>query len=156
MLRRCFALGKDRFGFRLVHFAVDGHRVDLVCEAPDRSSLARGLQGLAIRIARNLNRKLGRKGRLFVDRYRDRILRSPTEVRTALSVIHKHARWSSTAVFDDRRMEERAPVTVARTRLLRMAWRPNVETPPGSSSPRLANRFSAPLSSSGPVPIRSP
>lgn len=154
VLRRCFAMGKDRFGFRLAHFAVQGHRVQLVCEAPDSASLSRGLQGLAIRIARNLNRKLGRRGRLFVERYRERILRSRADVRQALSLVYKHSGFSSAQFVDGRPMEEPSPVLEARTQLLRTTWRRG--WPPGSSSPPFATRSSASLSASGSVPIRSP
>jgi len=64
VLRRCFARGKDRFGFRLIHFAVQSNHLHLIGEAGDRTALSRGMQGLAIRIARGLNRKLGRRGPL--------------------------------------------------------------------------------------------
>ena len=102
VLRRCFARGKDRFGFRLAHFTVQGSHLHLLCEAPDRTALGRGLQGLSIRIARSLNRKLGRKGRLFAERYHQRILRSPTEVRNALVYVYQNSRKHAPRVGQDR------------------------------------------------------
>lgn len=130
VLRRCFAMGKDRFGFRLAHFAVEGHRVQLLCEAPDAAALSRGLQGLAIRIARNLNRELARKGQFFADRYRERILRSSTEVRNALMHVYRSARCSSAGFVNiwsravvRRGDEELSPVSSSRTWLLRMGWK---------------------------------
>jgi len=42
VLRRCFAAGKSRFGFRLVHYSVQGNHIHLICEADDRQALSRG------------------------------------------------------------------------------------------------------------------
>ncbi|HEX6812811.1 MAG TPA: hypothetical protein VF384_14390 [Planctomycetota bacterium] len=94
-LRAAFVKGKDRFGFRLCHYAVLNDHLHLIVEAPDRTALRRGLQGLAIRIARALNRLWHRRGKVFADRYHDRILKSPREVRNALCYVlangKKHA-----------------------------------------------------------------
>src|SRR3954451_20115970 len=46
VLRRAFKEGKQRFGFRLIHYAVQGNHVHLVAEAEGATSLSRGLQGL--------------------------------------------------------------------------------------------------------------
>jgi putative transposase len=90
-LRAAFAKGKDRFGFRLVHFAILNDHLHLICEAEDRQALRRGAQGLAIRIARALNRLWRRKGKVFADRYHDHVLRSPREVRNALAYVMRNA-----------------------------------------------------------------
>ncbi|MFN9306985.1 MAG: transposase [Planctomycetota bacterium] len=90
-----FARGKDRFGFRLLHFAILNDHLHFVVEAKDRTALSRGLQGLLIRLARGLNKLWGRKGKVFADRYHDRALKSPREVRNALVYVlgngRKHA-----------------------------------------------------------------
>ena len=92
VLRRCFSAGKNRFGFRLVHYSVQGNHIHLICEAEDRKALTRGMQGLTIRIARRVNRRLGRRGKLFAQRYHARILRSPREVRHALVYVLNNRR----------------------------------------------------------------
>ena len=51
---------------------------------PTRARLVRGLQGLAIRLAKALNRALGRGGTVWGDRYHARVLRTPREVRATL------------------------------------------------------------------------
>ncbi|MCP3914529.1 MAG: hypothetical protein GY711_03105 [bacterium] len=79
-----FRAGCDRNGFRLNHYSVQGNHLHFIVEAKDRTSLSRGIQGLSIRIARALNKLWGRRGKLFADRYFDRILRTPREVRNAL------------------------------------------------------------------------
>jgi REP element-mobilizing transposase RayT len=83
-LRAAFRRGREKFGFRLVHFNVLGNHLHLICEADDRRALSRGMQGLAIRIARNVNRVAGRRGKLFADRYHLHVLETPREVRNAL------------------------------------------------------------------------
>jgi hypothetical protein len=75
----------------LVHYSVQSNHLHLVCEARDRNALSRGIQALAIRIAKCLNRLLRRAGKLFADRYHDRILRSPREVRNALAYVLNNA-----------------------------------------------------------------
>jgi putative transposase len=77
-------LGKDRFGFRLNRFSAQGNQLQLLAEAPDSDALARGMQGLLIRLARALNRLAARKGRVFTDRYQARVLRTPAELDEVL------------------------------------------------------------------------
>ena len=84
---RAFEAGAERFGFRLVHFSVQSNHLHLVVEANDRRALTRGMQGLAIRVAKAINRRLARRGRVFADRYHARALRSPREVRHALRYV---------------------------------------------------------------------
>jgi hypothetical protein len=47
-------------------------------------ALARGVQGLSVRIAKGLNGVMGRHGRVFSDRYHVRILKTPLEVKNAV------------------------------------------------------------------------
>src|SRR5262245_58725418 len=83
-LRAAFRRGRDRFGFRLVHFSVQTDHIHLVCEAEDKRALSRGMQGLAIRIARRMNRLAARRGTFFADRYHATVLRTPRQVRNVL------------------------------------------------------------------------
>ena len=91
-VRGALAQGQARFGFRLVHFSVQSNHLHLIAEARDRLSLARGMQGLCIRIARAANLAIGRKGRLFAERYHARSLKTPREVRFALRYVLLNAR----------------------------------------------------------------
>ena len=56
---------------------------------------ATGVQGLAIRIAKAVNRRFERRGRVFADRYHARALRAPREVKSLLGYVRcnrrKHA-----------------------------------------------------------------
>jgi REP element-mobilizing transposase RayT len=125
--------------FRVLQFSVQADHVHLVVEADVATALASGLQGLAIRTAKAVNRVLGRRGTVWGDRYHARTLTSPREVRNALVYVlqnwRKHipnARGvdgrSSAAWFDGWRAAVPrppgpAPVAVARTWLMRVGWR---------------------------------
>ena len=74
-------------GFRVVEFNVLGNHVHLIVEANGTYDLSRGVQGLAVRIARNTNSALNRTGKLFGQRYHARSLKTPTEVRNALRYV---------------------------------------------------------------------
>jgi len=89
------ALARERYGFRLIHFCVQRDHLHLIGEAADRRALARGVQGLTIRVARAVNRQVERKGRVFADRYHARALKTPRACSIALRYVllnvRKHA-----------------------------------------------------------------
>jgi putative transposase len=91
-VRTALAAGKDRFGFRLVHFSVQRDHLHLLAEAADRRALARGVQGLSIRVARAVNRQQQRTGRVFADRYHARALKTPRAVQFAMRYVLLNAR----------------------------------------------------------------
>jgi REP element-mobilizing transposase RayT len=82
----------DRFEVGVVRFSVQGNHIHLLVEAASRESLARALKGLGGRVAKGLNRMMGRSGRVLHDRYHARPLRTPTEVRHAITYIADNAR----------------------------------------------------------------
>jgi putative transposase len=90
-VRGAFAKARDRFGMRLIEFSVLGNHLHLIVEADGSESLSRGMQGLCIRLAKSLNRELGRKGSLFADHYHSRLLRSPTELAIAIGYVLENA-----------------------------------------------------------------
>ena len=96
--RRCFAViraalaaGCDRHGLRVTAISVQGNHLHLIAEAGSAPALSRGLQALAVRLARGLNRLMGRTGRVFADRYHSHVLRTPREVRAALAYVAGNA-----------------------------------------------------------------
>jgi REP element-mobilizing transposase RayT len=83
----------ERADFRVVHYSVQGNHLHLLVEAASADALSSGMRGVTIRLARSLNKLWGRKGRVFGDRYHSRALRTPHEVRRALSyVLNNHRR----------------------------------------------------------------
>ncbi len=68
----------------------------LIVEAECGASLASGLRGVAVRVARRLNRLLFRRGRFWADRWHGRALTSPRQVRNALVyVLQNHNKHGS-------------------------------------------------------------
>ncbi len=124
--------------FRVVQFSVQVNHVHLLVEAEERMTLSRGMQGLSVRLARSINRRLRRSGTVWADRYHSRALRTPTEVRRALVYVLRNGRkhgvsgpgmdpCSSGAWFSGwsdlvAGPREPAPVRAARTWLLRVGW----------------------------------
>jgi REP element-mobilizing transposase RayT len=137
-VRGAFAAA-SRDHFRLIQFSVQSDHLHLLVEADEPARLSRGVQGLAIRVAKAINRVLGRRGAVWGDRYHARDLANPREVRNALVYVlqnwKKHvpgARGtdprSSAAWFTGWRtpLASRlgpAPVAAARTWLARIGWR---------------------------------
>jgi hypothetical protein len=130
---------KQRPGFRVVHVSIQPNHLHLIVEALGRDTLGRGLQTLASGIARALNRHLGRKGRVFADRYHAGALTTPKATRNAIVYVltnYKHHRrerfafdpWSSALWFDGwthapPATERPPPAAEPTTWLLRTGWR---------------------------------
>jgi putative transposase len=125
--------------FRILSFSVQADHLHLVVEANGPDDFAHGVRGLAVRLAKAVNRALGRHGRVFVDRYHARLLRTPKEVRNAfvyvLTNVRKHlrgvrgldpcssARWFSGWRGMPSDVETPSPVATARTWLASVGWR---------------------------------
>jgi hypothetical protein len=147
LVEGCLRQGKECEGFRLVHYSVQAHHLHLIVEAQNAQALGAGIKGLSVRLARRLNAKLGRRGRVFVERYFSRILRTPRQTRAALAYVLLNCRrhdaqrgtsrdpgwidpWSSGRYFDGwRELEPRPPpgqppcVSAPRLWLLTTGWR---------------------------------
>jgi REP element-mobilizing transposase RayT len=80
---------KLRNSFRVLQFSVQTNHLHLLVEADDAEMLARGVQGLAIRVARRVNGALRtaagpRRGSVWKGRYHAHELKTPREVRNGL------------------------------------------------------------------------
>lgn len=82
----------QRNGFQVLAFSVQRDHVHLVVEAGPMRALRSSLQGLTIRLARAVNKALGRTGRVWGDRYHRRDLARPAEVRSALVYVLQNGR----------------------------------------------------------------
>ena len=145
-IEKALVLGKDRGDFRVCQFSVQRDHIHLLCEAKHAAALSRGLQGLCIRIAKQLNSVLQRKGAVFADRYHAQILKTPRQVRNALAYVLNNFRRhdevlgdvpsnltddrSSADWFDGFRkrfayaeLDDDAPIAAPHTWLLRVGWR---------------------------------
>jgi len=80
--RALVAASRDEF--RIIEFAVQTNHLHLIVETDDARALSGGVRGLAIRIARAVNRAVGRRGAVWDGRYHSRALTTPRAVRNAL------------------------------------------------------------------------
>jgi REP element-mobilizing transposase RayT len=130
LLMACLAAACGRFGLRIIEFSIQGNHLHLIVEADDSEALARGMQGLRIRMAKAMNAMMDRAGRVFADHYHSRLLRSPTElVRAIAYVLNNHwhhfgengvDRFSSAALAPEQRG---TVLAVPLGWLLRVGWR---------------------------------
>lgn len=84
-----------RSDFRIVELEVRATRLELIVEADDQAALARGMQGFQIAAARALNRVARRRGPVFPDRYRARVLATRRAVRRAIGALPARERTCS-------------------------------------------------------------
>lgn len=73
--------------FRVVHTSIQKNHLHFLVEADDKRTLSRGMQGLAISLAKRINLILGRTGKVFAYRYHATPLRTPTQTRRAISYV---------------------------------------------------------------------
>jgi putative transposase len=127
LLKRALRAGSVEFGMQVVHFSVQGNHLHLIVEAEGKRSLSRAMKGLAVRVARALNKSSGRKGTVFADRYHARVLASPRDAANTLRYVlqnyRKHARetlpWSWRDPFAS---ATDAPLHEPSVWLLRVGW----------------------------------
>jgi REP element-mobilizing transposase RayT len=151
LIERVLAEVQARYrGFRVVVFSIQEEHLHLVVEADSSDVFGSAIRSLCIRLAKRLNRLLGRRGRLFDDFHHRQPLATPRQVRHALAYVllnrRKHvvqggARpgsrvdpWSSARWFDG--WARRPEFDVEKERELRPALGPPRELgPPRGSSP---------------------
>jgi REP element-mobilizing transposase RayT len=146
VLTRAIA-GSQHTDFRITHFSIQREHVHLLLEASDEAALSTGMRGLTIRMARRMNTALGRRGKVWGDRWHGHTLSTPSEVRRALAYVLMNGRkhgaipfgldpcasvvWSHDVLADpvyregpqQLAAERAAPVAEPRTWLLKTGWR---------------------------------
>ncbi len=162
VLRRAFVYGCNTGVFRICQFSIQGNHIHLICEAASSRALSRGIQAFNVRVARGLNKKLGRAGRVFGDRYHVEIIKTPRQCRAALCYVLQNARrhhlkldpsfngmdpfssawwfdgWKDNGWREGLQAPEMRTVATAETWMLRTGWRRHGllsidETPPAVS-----------------------
>jgi hypothetical protein len=125
--------------FRVCEFSVQTDHLHLIVEADGAPAFRAGVRGLIVRLAKAINRALGRHGPVWADRYHVRLLRTPREVRNALVYVlnnwkkHLHGVGgfdprSSAAWFTGWKLrppipKEASPTPSPNTWLARVGWR---------------------------------
>ena len=82
----------ERGSFRVVHYSLLRDHVHLIVEAAGKKALGSGMKSISARLARAANRVFGRSGPVLDGRYHLRLLKTPREVRNALSYVLLNAR----------------------------------------------------------------
>jgi REP element-mobilizing transposase RayT len=107
-MREAFRRGKVKNGFRICQFSIQRNHMHLVSEAESNRDLAKGVQAWEIRVARRVNARLGRQGKVFADRFHAVPVRSPRQLRNTLCYVmnngHRHGelhdpRWGGIDLF---------------------------------------------------------
>jgi REP element-mobilizing transposase RayT len=131
---------------RICHLSIQHDHVHLLVEAESKKRLADGMLGFQVSAARQINKVLGRRGKVFRDRYHLVVIANPTQMRNTLAYVlnnfRKHGAagpdwmtdpYSSGRAFDGWR--ERTPITpavpsygalevcAARSWMLREGWK---------------------------------
>ena len=84
--------GNEKPGFRVVAFSLLSNHFHYIVEARDKVRLARGMQGLAIRVAKALNKHWRRRGKVFRERFFARALRKLQAMRRGFIYVLQNAR----------------------------------------------------------------
>lgn len=147
-VRKALVLSCRKRGFRVCHFSVRKARFELIVEADSARALHKGMTGLLVRIARRANGLASRRGQVFPERYRHRVMKTPSQVRDGLrqvmrrpcgpgaqgrAALHRLQQFSSARYFDgwSKQLQEALlppgddppPVAEPRTWLLTAGWR---------------------------------
>jgi putative transposase len=91
-VERALLASAGRFDTKVVDFSIQGNHIHLMVEAADSARLRSAMQAFSIRFARAMNRMMGRTGKVLGDRFHSHVLRTPTEVKRALTYIRDNAR----------------------------------------------------------------
>ncbi|MFT3693362.1 MAG: transposase [Kofleriaceae bacterium] len=99
-IRRATEVVARRNDMRIVELSIQNTHIHLMCEARDRTSLAKGMQSFGVSAARNINTALlreaiargerdatARRGPVIADRYHACVLKTPRQVRNCLAYI---------------------------------------------------------------------
>ena len=105
-IRKAMNVVLARPGFRIVHISIQGNHIHMICEASTKRTLSRGVQAFKISAARQINKHLGRKGKVFADRYHAEVITTPTQMRNCLCYVVNNWRRHG----EDRRTSARVDI----------------------------------------------
>ena len=91
-MRAAIRDGHEGVDLHVVEHSLQADHLHSIADAEDERALSRGMRASCIRLARPLNRALGRARPPFADRHHAHPLRSPREVRHALGYVLNDAK----------------------------------------------------------------
>jgi len=92
VIARALVIAGERFGVRILEFSVQGNHIHLVVEAATHEALSRAMQGFSIRVAKNLNAMMNRRGRVLASRYHARVLTKPFDAWNVVRYVRNNHR----------------------------------------------------------------
>jgi REP element-mobilizing transposase RayT len=92
VIRAALRAGNERPGFRVVAFSALNNHLHLAVEVRSTAELSRGVQGLAIRLAKSLNKLWQRRGTVFLERFHARLAEGIGAIRRVLVYVLNNAR----------------------------------------------------------------
>jgi hypothetical protein len=78
--------------FRIVEFCVRGSHIHLLIEAEGPGFLTSAMRSLNTCLARRINERLGRRGKVLADRYHSRVSTTPRQVRSSILYVLQNLR----------------------------------------------------------------
>ena len=77
--------GAKNSGLRVQHYSIQKNHIHLIAEADSASAFQKGMQSLTISLGKRLRNRLQlTNGKIFLGRYHAHVLKTPTEVKSAL------------------------------------------------------------------------
>jgi putative transposase len=78
--------------FQIVHFSVQSNHLHLIVEADDRETVIRKMSGFMISFAKRLNLRIGRRGKVWRERYYRRDVTRTREMHNVLAYVFGNAK----------------------------------------------------------------
>lgn len=91
-IRTVFWQMRGAAGMHLTQFSIQRNHLHLIVEAEGHASFSLGMKMLCVRLAARINRIMGRRGKVFPERFHMHILRSPREVEHAIRYVRDNSR----------------------------------------------------------------
>jgi len=97
LLKRAISNARKQ-GLIIIHYTLEYDHINLLIEADNNSTLAKGMQSLGVTLSKGINRLKKLKGAVYKHRYHFRQISSPSELKKVMSYIfnnglkHKSAR----------------------------------------------------------------
>lgn len=91
-IRAVFWQARGVAGMRLTQFSIQQNHIHLIVEAEEHEALSKGMKSLCVRLAARINRRMRRRGQVFVDRFHMHVLRTPREVEHAIRYVRNNSR----------------------------------------------------------------
>lgn len=92
----------QKYGLRVIHFALESNHIHLFAEAKGNLELRSGMASFGSSFGRSLRKIAGGTGSVFLGRYHMRQLKTPTQTKNALAyVLLNHAKHEGSVPYPD-------------------------------------------------------